>query len=73
MSGGWDYLEVSRNATERLSELASAGWELVGVTGDAFHLKRAKRSFRDQVTLDQKRRYYGEWGLPVAEDEEGLV
>lgn len=56
----WEY-RTSENLSEAdLNELGLDGWELVGVVGITFFLKRPRLSFREQVTLDQKRRYYAD-------------
>jgi hypothetical protein len=68
----WEYLVVQ--ATVDLNALGTQGWELVAVIPArdgiaSYYLKRPAPSFRDHVTLDQKRRYYGLLGIPMTEDK----
>lgn len=68
----WEYRVVKGADEEALNALGDDGWELVGGAGDgpALVFKRPRPSFREQVTLDQKRRYYALWGVtPQADDE----
>jgi hypothetical protein len=63
----WEYLKTSGDG--ELEELGRRGWELVAVVpsesggGAALYFKRPGLSFREQVTEDQKRRYYALKGL----------
>ena len=74
--GAWDYLTLPDRDRDRLGELGSEGWELTGIGEDAdgrlLYLKRPALSFRERVTLDQRRRYYASLGLdpehPAADD-----
>jgi hypothetical protein len=71
----WEYRVVDAlDLALDLDALGRKGWELVaaGPTGDArrLYFKRAAATFRERVTLEQKRRVYGEFGLAVP-DEEG--
>ena len=58
-----------------LEVLGREGWELVAVLPSGsggegvFYLKRPALGFRERVTMDQKRHYYGLLGI-VAHDEE---
>ena len=68
----WEYRTVEGDLSEAaLAALGREGWELVG-SGPGEHgrlyFKRPGLDFRERVTLDQKRRYYALWGLPVAEE-----
>ncbi len=68
----WEY-RVVEGAVD-LAALGQAGWELVAVVASpdgvpTLYFKRPAPSFRDRVTLDQKRRYYGLLGIPLAETE----
>lgn len=68
----WDYKVVA--GVVDLAALGQAGWELVSVVAStegapAFYFKRPAPSFRDRVTLDQKRRYYGLLGIPLMETD----
>jgi hypothetical protein len=70
----WEYLTVDR--APDLADLGRRGWELVAVVArdgaDTFYFKRPLPAFRDQVTTDQRNRYYRQVGL-AAEDVEGVV
>ena len=68
----WEYKVVEGAAD--LAALGGAGWELVSVVASpagvpTLYLKRPAPSFRDRVTLDQKRRYYGRLGIPLEEGD----
>lgn len=68
----WEYRVERATSEAKLNELGARGWEVVAVTealGDVV-LKRPALDFREQVTLDQRRRYFGYWGLDVPEDRE---
>ena len=66
----WEY-KVERSPDEaRLNDLGAQGWEIVAASnalGDVV-LKRPALTFREQVTLEQRRRYFGYWGLDVPGD-----
>ena len=65
----WEYRIVDEQDEPDLAALGREGWELVGVAdGDGavrLYFKRPGLDFRERVTLDQKRRYYGLWGKMV--------
>ena len=68
----WEYLVTAGLGQAELNDLGAQGWELVGVSPDGTgYLKRLRLSFSEQVTLDQKCRYYEIWGLTVAEGDGG--
>jgi hypothetical protein len=66
----WEYLTVEERRPD-LPDLGRAGWELVAVVaragGDTFYFKRPLPAFRDQVTTDQRNRYYRQRGLAAAD------
>jgi hypothetical protein len=65
----WEYLTLDR--APDLADLGRQGWELVAVVAhadaDIFYFKRPLPAFRDQVTQEQRNRYYRQVGL-AAED-----
>ena len=69
----WEYRIISETVdVDHLDTLGQAGWEVVG-GGDATGkrlLKRPGISFRERVTLEQRRRVYDEHGLPPPDDED---
>jgi hypothetical protein len=70
----WEYRTEKGADSVDLNALGREGWELVGVpvAGEGVLIfKRPSLSFREQVTLDQKRRYYAEWGIKMGEDDVG--
>ena len=70
----WEYQFSPSDDLAKLDALGRDGWELVGTApGGAGTLlfKRPRLSFREQVTLDQKRRYYALWGVEMTDDGEG--
>lgn len=64
----WEYTIEIDATPERLNDLGRAGWELVSVEHRTCYFKRARLSFKERVTLDQKRRYYATWGRPEIEE-----
>lgn len=64
----WEYTILSRNALASLNSLGAEGWQMITDTKDPdtdFILKRPKRTFQEQVTLDQRKRYFAEWGIDI--------
>ncbi len=78
MSGedpGWDYHWLDWKDEEGLIALGAHGWELAatlpGVSGEPggrLCLKRPRPSFRERVTLDQKRHVYASRGVALPEE-----
>jgi hypothetical protein len=66
----WEYLAIAEQEAGDLNALGDQGWELAGVSGRRLYFKRPAMSFRERVTLDQKRHYYGLLQVPF-EDERG--
>jgi hypothetical protein len=66
----WEYLAIAEQEAGDLNALGEQGWELVGVNDGRLYFKRPAMSFRERVTLDQKRHYYGLLGVPF-EGERG--
>jgi hypothetical protein len=69
----WEYRLVASAGEEELNALGRDGWDLVGAATDleqGLVFKRPLMNFREQVTLDQKRRYYALWGLTAGENDE---
>lgn len=76
MSGedpGWDYLWLDASNEGELDALGAHGWEIVlsvpDADGDRFCLKRPRLTFRERVTLDQKRHVYAARGVALPEVE----
>lgn len=65
----WEYLVLMERDDTDLNVLGAEGWELTGVSGMKLYFKRPATSFRERVTLDQKRHYYGLLGVPFNEQE----
>jgi hypothetical protein len=71
----WEYY-TSRDDSE-LETLGRQGWELVSVLpGEAggaptFYFKRPAHDFREEVTLDQKRRYYSQMDIHTSTHDSG--
>ena len=69
--GAWEYrTEVTADSLD-LDALGRKGWELVGVSAGegVMVFKRPVLSFRERVTLDQKRRYYEQWGIAAGDGD----
>ncbi len=62
----WDYLILPENERDRIAALGREGWELVGIGGSEgdrlLYFKRAGRTFREHVTLEQRRHCYASLG-----------
>jgi hypothetical protein len=64
----WHYYvrrgELSQDA---LNDIGKEGWELVSVGSDqdepVFYFKRAYPSLAESITLEQRERYFDEWGV----------
>lgn len=67
----WEYRVERDISADELNKLGEVGWELVTVEGLDFYLKRPRLSFRERVTLDQKRRYYALWNVAAGDEEAG--
>ncbi len=67
----WEYRIVASQA--ELDRLGGEGWGIVSVVVEpdsgahTCYLGRAAQSFRDRVTLEQKRRYYASLGKIAVE------
>ena len=72
----WEYVMEDVSRQERLNELGAEGWELAGNLGiqpSSHILKRPALTFQEQVTLDQRKRYFGTWGIDIDEiDRESI-
>ncbi len=68
----WEYRTLPERDRERLAELGSDGWEMVGIGGEAdsrlLYLKRPALHFWERVTLDQRRQVYESLGLDAGRD-----
>ncbi len=68
MSGetqAWEYLTAAGDRTPDLAALGRAGWELVATAGEArgtLYFRRPGLSFRERVTLEQRRHVYEQAG-----------
>jgi len=67
--GEWEYLTVAADEAGDLNALGRDGWELVGADNGKLYFKRPTLSFRERLTLDQKRHVYGMKGVPLAVEE----
>jgi hypothetical protein len=68
--GKWEYLMIAEQDAGDLNELGEQGWELVSVSNGQFYFKRPVVSFRERVTLDQKRDLYLWKRIPLPPEEE---
>jgi hypothetical protein len=68
---GWEYYWLDAADEARLASLGERGWEVVGVSAGSprLLLRRSKPTFRERVTLDQKRHVYQSAGIVLPEDE----
>lgn len=67
----WNYRVIDDVTESSLNALGEDGWEIVASIGTLRVIaKRPALDFREQVTLDQRRRYFGYLGLN--EPDEGV-
>ena len=67
----WDYLTLPAEPAPdeaTLNKLGRDAWELVAVSAGTLYFKRPALTFRERVTIDQKRHVYGAHGETVDED-----
>ena len=70
----WEYTRCTQFG--ELEALGRDRWELVAVLPSSaegesvFYLKRPAPTFREQVTLEQKRHYYGLMGIVDQKEEQ---
>jgi hypothetical protein len=67
--GQWEYLTIAEQDAEDLNALGAQGWELVSVSDSTLYFKRPALSFRERVTLDQKREVYHLKRVSLPEEE----
>jgi hypothetical protein len=75
----WEYhtAAIRPDDEAHLNRLGAEGWELVAVVpaenpaSPVCYFKRPALSFKERVTLEQKHRYYRQWGHEIPEDERG--
>ncbi len=71
----WEYRKSLDEG--ELEDLGREGWELVaalpggGGAGAVFYFKRPGPDFREEVTLDQKERYYKLMGIQASSNGDG--
>ena len=68
----WDYQWLDATDNSRLASLGERGWEVVlAALAHSNHLllRRAKPTFRERVTLDQKRHVYRSAGVAFPEED----
>lgn len=70
---GWEYHWLDAGDDGQVAALGAKGWELAatvpGAAGGRLCLKRPRPTFRERVTLDQKRHVYTSRGVALPEDE----
>ena len=64
----WQYrIQRGDLSQEALDELGQQGWDLVSVIANDdephFYFKRPYPSLAERITLEQRERYFGEWGV----------
>ncbi len=70
----WEYLTVLADRAPDLAALGHEGWELVataGAAGDALYFRRPGLTFRERVTLEQRRAVYEQAGRTLPQDLPG--
>jgi hypothetical protein len=72
----WEYTTLSDQFAGKLDSLGAAGWEVVSAPNDqgaGYLLKRTALTFQEQVTLDQRKRYFAMWGIDVEDIDRDSV
>jgi hypothetical protein len=64
----WHYCVRRGDLSEdALNEIGAEGWELVSVDASGeepvFYFKRPHPTLAEAITLEQRERYFGEWGV----------
>jgi hypothetical protein len=61
------YVQRGELTQDALNEIGKEGWELVSVDSgrdeSVFYFKRAYPSLSESITLEQRERYFNEWGV----------
>ncbi len=61
------YVRTGDLSQDALNEIGKEGWELASVImtmGESvFYFKRPHPSLKDSITLEQRERYFTEWGV----------
>jgi hypothetical protein len=61
------YVRRGELTQDALNEIGKEGWELVSVDSgrdeSVFYFKRAYPSLSESITLEQRERYFNEWGV----------
>jgi hypothetical protein len=72
----WEYLTITSDEHLDLNRLGAEGWEVVtstDVQDSSMILKRPALTFQEEVTIDQRKRYFGTWGVDIDEiDRESI-
>lgn len=68
----WHYYVRKGDLTQdALNEIGKEGWELVSVTAEhgetAYYFKRPHPTLAESITLEQRERYFKEWGVGSAD------
>ncbi len=61
----WEYLTAAADPAPDLAALGREGWELVATAGDprgTLYFRRPGLSFRERVTMEQRRHVYEQAG-----------
>ena len=64
----WQYnIRRGELSQDALNVLGNEGWELISVVADPdgprFYFKRPLPSLAESITLEQRERYFDEWGV----------
>ena len=70
----WEYRVIEIDSITALNTYGAEGWELLGSVDKEktlLVLGRRGLSFREQVTLDQRRRYFASWNIDIDALDQG--
>ena len=67
----WEYLTVAADPAPNLGALGREGWALVATAGDpqgSLYFRRPGLTFRERITLEQRRAVYEQAGRTPPQD-----
>ena len=73
----WEYLFLSGERITDLDDRGAEGWHVASIAWNVesrpamLLLTRPALTFQEVVTMDQRRRFFEQWGIANQEEEEG--
>ncbi len=72
----WEYLFLAGERITDLDDRGAEGWQVASIAWTTesqpglLLLTRPSMTFQEQVTMDQRRRFFEQWGVAHPDDEE---